>query len=101
MRFLIEALPGLAVLALIIWVVSLVVGRWSAARLRRADAHAPWRAVTRSAGPHQLVVEVTRPGEEAQPIAELDPALDGFEDRLAEAESRATSAAAALNAGRR
>jgi hypothetical protein len=101
MKLVLEALPALALVAAAVVGGRALAGSIAASRRRRSDLHAPWRMETRSGGPRRIVVEVCRPGEDSQPIAELDPTDEEFDVKLHEAEARARNVAAALNAGRR
>jgi hypothetical protein len=96
-RFVIELLP---VLALIAGAALLVRRGWRAVAERRAGSE-PWRVAVRSVSSNRLVVEVTRPGEPAQVIGELDPADRDFDAKLYELEFRARNITTALNATRR
>ena len=97
MRFLLEALPGLVLIGL-----AVVAARsWRASwRRRRALERARWTAQVRSVAEHRVVVEVVRPGEATQVVAELDPAGATFDEELFQAQARAENLAATLNATR-
>jgi hypothetical protein len=97
-RFVLEALPALALLAGLVYVGRRVLGGW---RDRRALARARWRARVRAAENQRVRVEVERLGEATQVVAELDPSADDFDEQLFDAESRAERLAATLNASGR
>jgi hypothetical protein len=93
-----EVLPALVLLALVGWLAWWALSGWRGSRaLRRAR----WAARVRSLENRRVAVEVARPGEATQVVAELDPATDGFETELYEARARAENLAATLNAARR
>ena len=80
MRFVIELLPVLALLA-----GAALLARRGLRGLRERRARArPWEMSVRSVASDRLVVEVARPGEVPQVVGELDPGDPEFDAKLYE-----------------
>ena len=97
MRFVLEAIPALVALGGLIWGVRYALRRW---RAQRQLTRARWTTRVRSRENNRVAVEVFRPGEETQTVAELDAGSEDFDTQLFDAQSRAEHLAAALNAVR-
>ncbi len=98
MIYVLEALFVVALLALLFWAAQEFIRR---KRTARALQRARWEPHVRSLPNNHVAVEVVRLGEATQVVAELNPAEEGFETQLYEAEARAENLAATLNAASR